>query len=672
MLIDLQQSHRVLLLLFSYLFRLVENTMNIVTDKSKGTDKEDEELEDVGLEETTGASDPIGNPHHEEEKGVTVPAGDMEHAPENNSANIIEARSDRKHPLMRWWLRILLILIVITVVIVVPTVLVGKDDDDGEEPTIVYGMIVDINDPEGGEIYPGRVVLDDKGRIAQIERDWDEKYVYSQYILPGFVDSHVHIESSLLVPSEFARLAVLHGTVATVSDPHEIANVLGLEGVRFMLENAGQVPFHFFFGAPSCVPATPFETAGAEITVADIIELFQDDRITMLSEMMNYPGVLGDDELVLTKIAAAKDANRPVDGHAPGLKGNLAAAYISHGISTDHECFTLGEAQDKLSFEMKVQIREGSAARNFEDLYPIIGEDPTNVMFCTDDAHPDFLARQEIDYHVKRSVYLGFDLYDVLRIASKNPIEHYNLPVGLLREGDSADFIVVDNLYDFNVLETWIKGVKVAEDGVSLIDSVPIITMNNFGATEIDTADIARDYTGLVRVILAHDGDLITSEEEHLITDKDVLKLVVVNRYEDAPPAVAYVKGFHLETGAISSSVAHDSHNIVAVGVSDEDIVNAVNAVIAHQGGLAVSGNGTTEVLPLPVAGLMSDGDAFAVAELYSRIDQRAKEYGSLFRAPFMTLSFMALLVIPNLKLSDMGLFDSSTFQFVAVPVPVD
>ena len=476
------------------------------------------------------------------------------------------------------------------------------------------------------------------------------------------------------MPSEFARLAVRHGTVATVSDPHEIANVLGRAGIQFMLDNAEQVPFYFFFGAPCCVPATPFETAGAELNVTDIEELFQDDRIKYLSEMMNWPGVLYDDPIVLAKIKVAKDNGRPVDGHAPGLTGEDAKTYIEHGITTDHECYLFEEATDKLSFGMKIQIRQGSAARNYDVLHPIIDTNPDNVMFCTDDAHPDYLLEQDVDYHVRKSMELGYDIFDVLRIASKNPIEHYSLPVGMLRVGDSADFIVVDSLqHDFNVLETWIKGAKVADQGEALFESVPVELMNNFKATPISVADIARNHSAMpVRVIQVHDGDLITTSEVHNLTEPDVLKLVVVNRYQknaSRHPAVAYTQGFGLHTGAIASSVAHDSHNIVAVGVTDEDIVDAINAVIAVEGGLVVVGNGTTQVLNLPVAGIMSNRDAFFVAEQYSFLDARAKEYGSPFRAPFMTLSFMALLVIPELKLSDMGLFDGMNFEFVDVEV---
>jgi adenine deaminase len=556
----------------------------------------------------------------------------------------------------------LLALSVVVGLLVVATVCAVFFGRSSSSKYIVSGWVVDIY---RNETFPGVIIIDD-GHILKIERVTHE--VPKQFILPGFVDSHVHVESSLLIPSEFSRLAVRHGTVATVSDPHEIANVLGVEGINFMLENAETVPFHFFFGAPSCVPATPFETAGSSITLDDIEQLFHDDRIKFLSEMMNYPGVLNDDPIVLDKIKAALDTGRVVDGHAPGLKGDQARIYASHGITTDHECYMLDEAQDKIKYGMKIQIRYGSAAQNFGVLHPIIGQCPDKAMFCTDDSHPDFLKDREIDYHVRESIKLGYNLFDVLRIASKNPVQHYQLPVGLLREGDSADFIIVDNLSDFNVLETWIMGEKVFQNGTSLLESIaPTLTPNKFAARVIDVTDIARNDTGRqVRVIVAEDGMLVTKEEIHLRDDIDVLKLVVLNRYEDhAVPAVAYIKGFNFQRGAIASSVAHDSHNVIAVGWTDEDIVNAINAVIQSKGGLAVSNMGQTDVLPLPIAGLMSSEDGFAVAERYSHLNLLAKELGTTFRAPFMTLSFMALLVIPALKLSDQGLFDGTNFTFV-------
>ncbi|MCA8832681.1 adenine deaminase [Hymenobacter pini] len=504
------------------------------------------------------------------------------------------------------------------------------------------------------------------------------------YALPGFVDAHVHVESSLLVPSEFARLAVVHGTVATVSDPHEIGNVLGVAGVQYMLRNGAQVPFKFCFGAPSCVPATPFETAGAEITAQDIELLFRDHpEIGYLAEMMNWPGVLNRDEQVMEKIRLAQQYNRPVDGHAPGLRGEDAARYASAGISTDHECFTAEEALDKLAVGMKVLIREGSAARNFEALIDLLPEHYENLMFCSDDKHPDTLVLGHINQLVQQAVARGQDVLQVLRVACRNPVEHYRLPVGLLREGDPADFIVVDNLRDFTVQQTYLNGELVAENGCSLIDGVPVSVINNFNTNPILPTDFqlpAPQQAATIRVIECFDGQLITARhdvparvEKGLVLPniaQDVLKLTVVNRYQPAPPAVAFIQGFGLQGGALASSVGHDSHNITAVGCDDESLARAVNMVIEARGGLAVvAPDGRELILPLPVAGLMSDQPGAAVAAAYTAVDALAKELGSTLQAPFMTLSFMALLVIPSLKLSDKGLFDGEAFRFVEAVV---
>ena len=520
----------------------------------------------------------------------------------------------------------------------------------------VEGNIVDIHN---GEIYPGVVIMDDQGRIADIRRKQESSLSCNhRFILPGFVDAHVHVESSLLIPSEFARLAVRHGTVATLSDPHEIANVCGMDGIRFMLENASKVPFHFYFGAPSCVPATPYETAGAVVSTRDIQNLFLDPRIAYLAEMMNWSGVLQKDPIVLSKLQAARDARRPIDGHAPGLRGQSVQDYAAHGISTDHECFTLDEAHDKLAAGMKVQIREGSAARNFDALHPIIGTHADRVMFCCDDTHPDLLEQRHIDHHVRRSIQLGYDMFQVLRIASKNPIEHYGMDVGLLRSGDSADFIVVDNLVDFHVYETWIKGRMVAQNKKCLFPGVGPIKnpINHFVRRDISQADLAVEHSfgDLVRAIVPRDGELVTGEEHLDPADPDVLKIVVINRYEDKPPAVAYIKGFGLHTGALASTVAHDSHNLVAVGCSDRDIVDAVNALIKVKGGLSVAANSRVEVLPLPIAGLMSDKEASWIAHEYSHIDQRAKEYGSCLRAPFMYVNCIVLTSSLCISLNNM------------------
>ncbi len=528
------------------------------------------------------------------------------------------------------------------------------------------GLILDL---PSRQAFCGHVFVEG-GRIARVVPD--DSVEPSQTILPGFVDAHVHVESSLLVPSEFARMAVVHGTVATVSDPHEIANVCGIDGIRFMLNNAAAVPFTFAFGAPSCVPATPFETAGAEITADHINELLADPRIHYLSEMMNWPGVLHNDPVVLEKLAIAHKHGKSIDGHAPGLKGAQAAAYARHGITTDHECFTLQEALDKIAVGMKILIREGSAARNFDALHPLLGSHPNSVMFCCDDAHPDMLLTGHINRHVLCALNLGYEMFDVLCAASLNPIRHYGLDVGLLQPGDSADFIVVDNLQDLNVLQTFIKGTLVAESSSSNIQSVATTSINNFHRAPVTLEDVSIATPPIARVIVAHDGQLVTTEEHLPPLDPDVLKLCVVNRYREAPVSVGYVKGFGLQRGALASSVAHDSHNIVACGVDDASIVQAINAVIAERGGLSVAADGMVHVLPLPVAGLMSADDAWRVAAKYTELDARAKFLGSPLRAPFMTLSFMALLVIPQLKLSDKGLFDGLSFQFVSVDASVE
>lgn len=532
------------------------------------------------------------------------------------------------------------------------------------------GNIVDLVEKK---IFPGTVVVRD-GRIASITPSTDPSL--KQFILPGFIDAHVHVESSMLVPSEFARLAVTHGTVATISDPHEIGNVLGTKGVEYMIRNGSMVPFHFYFGAPSCVPATSFETAGATITAEEIRALFVKNKLKYLSEMMNYPGVLNRDPLVMDKIQVAKELGLPIDGHAPGLRGADVARYISAGISTDHECYTLPEALDKVKEGMKIIIREGSAAKNYEALHPLIGSHPDLVMFCSDDKHPNDLVQGQINELVKRSIVThGYDTMDVLRCACYNPIKHYNLDVGYLQPGQSADFIVVDNLRDFNVQKTYIKGQLVAENGQTLISSIKNETMNHFHTSPKREEDFAiKGSGGTIQVIQALDGELITNKLEaqakvdqgNLISDveQDILKLAVVNRYSDAPLALAFIKGFGLKQGALASCIAHDSHNIIAVGVKDEDICRAVNAIIENKGGVALASEGHVDVLPLPVAGLMSPEDGYTVAANYSSLEEKAKKLGTPLRDPFMTLSFMALLVIPSLKLSDKGLFDGTSFTF--------
>lgn len=498
------------------------------------------------------------------------------------------------------------------------------------------------------------------------------------FLLPGFIDAHVHVESSMLVPSEFARLAVVHGTVGTISDPHEIANVCGMQGVEYMIDNGKQVPFHFFFGAPSCVPATPFETAGGEISAADIQELMARPEILYLAEMMNWPGTVNRDPLVMEKIQITKQQGKPIDGHAPGLRGELAQKYVSAGPSTDHECFTYEEALEKIKLGMKISIREGSAAKNFEALIDLIDDYPEMLLFCSDDKHPDNLALSHINELVCRAVAKGKNTFDVLRAACINPIIHYSLPVGQLREGDGADFILVKDLENFEVLATYIQGQKVAENGKSLIPRIKNEVINNFSTSLKTPTDFQISGLGeKVRVIEALDGQLITPEVEGEIIlknglaesnpEQDILKITVVNRYQDTPPAIAFIKNFGLKSGAIASSVGHDSHNIIAVGLDDASICSAVNLLIEAKGGVSAVWGDQKEVLPLPVGGIMSPEDGYEVAAAYTRIDRLAKEMGSTLNSPFMTLSFMALLVIPDLKLSDKGLFDGKKFEFTEV-----
>ena len=550
-------------------------------------------------------------------------------------------------------------------------------------PTQPYSVIGNLVDIPNKRIYGATLWIED-GHIKRIEAISEPINPALPYIMPGFIDSHVHIESSMLVPSEFARLAVLHGTIGTISDPHEIANVCGVAGVEFMIENGKQTPFKFFFGAPSCVPATIFETAGAEVNEKEVDALLSRPEIYYLSEMMNFPGVLHNDPVVMAKIKAAQKHNKPVDGHAPGLRGEAAKKYIDAGISTDHECFTIEEAQEKLEYGMHIIIREGSAAKNFEALYSIIDTHTNKVMLCSDDKHPDSLAAGHINTICARAVAKGLDVFNILQTACINPVKHYKLPVGLLNPGDPADFIVVKDLVHFEVTSTYINGELVANHGISNIKSVATNPINNFDCKKIEAGALIiseNEYpnkNGIIPVIEALDGQLITNklmlagslQNGNWVTDttNDILKIVVVNRYHTAPIAKAFIKNFGLTHGAIASSVAHDSHNIVAVGVDDASIAAAINLVIEAQGGVSVV-NGANEtasskVLALPVSGLMSAADGFEVASTYTIVDLEAKALGSKLGAPFMTLSFMALLVIPHLKLSDKGLFNGDDFNF--------
>jgi len=512
------------------------------------------------------------------------------------------------------------------------------------------------------------------GKITKIEAI---PHAPSHFIIPGFIDAHIHIESSMLVPSEFARVAVKHGTVATVSDPHEIANVLGIEGVEYMIENGDKVPFKFYFGAPSCVPATSFETAGAHLGPEEIDYLLQKKDIVYLAEMMNYPGVLSGEEEVLDKIHIAKRYGKKIDGHAPGLRGEACKNYIANGISTDHECISYEEGKEKISYGMKVLIREGSAAKNFDALIPLLSEYPEAIMFCSDDKHPHDLIHGHINQLVSRAIKLGYDLFDVLQAAIRNPIEHYGLDVGQLRVNDPADFIIVKDLIEFEVEKTYINGELVFSDGSIHFPAPPFALPNNFSRNRIEAAFLqVKEGNGNYRVIELIDGQLITKETSHFLSAdangntstnvaQDILKIVVLSRYDQNKAAIAFVKGFGFKKGAIASSVAHDSHNIIAVGCTDEDLEKAINTLIDNRGGISVYDGNSIDSIPLEVAGLMSAKNGEELALDYERLFDKSNAMGSTLFDPFMMLSFCALLVIPELKLSDMGLFNANTFNFV-------
>ena len=535
------------------------------------------------------------------------------------------------------------------------------------------GQIVDLVQ---SRIFPGEIFVDD-GIITEIK---ELPSAEQRFIMPGFIDAHIHIESSMVPPSEFARMAVCHGTVAAVCDPHEIANVIGVEGVDYMIKSGERGHFKFCFGAPSCVPATPFETSGFTLDAKTINDLMARDDIYFLSEMMNYPGVLADDPEILQKLAAAKRHGKPIDGHAPMVTGDDIKKYIASGISTDHECYAIEDAQEKLELGMKILIREGSAAKNFDVLIPLMAKYPEMLMFCSDDKHPNDLIKGHINLLVKRALQKGYKLMDVLRAASLNTVKHYHLKVGLLQLGDDADFIVVDNFTDLNVLKTYIKGRLLAENGVSLMHRRKEEACNNFHAVPITADDLrVADEGKRIKVLACMDGNLITNTivaspkvvDGNIVSDtsRDILKMVVLNRYEQAKPTIGFINHIGLKRGAIATSVAHDSHNIVAVGCSDEDIARAINLLVYTKGGMVACSETEFALLPLPIAGLMSLEDINRVAEDYARADSLAHEFGCELYSPFMTLSFMALLVIPELKLSDKGLFDVTQFNFTSLMV---
>ncbi|MEW5846857.1 MAG: adenine deaminase [Bacteroidota bacterium] len=514
----------------------------------------------------------------------------------------------------------------------------------------------------------GAMLLVRDGIIEAIEESHNVDHVY---IMPGFVDSHVHIESSMLIPTRFAEVALRHGTVAAVTDPHEVANVAGIEGVRFMIENSRHSKMKIFFGAPSCVPASPVDECFQPFTALEIAELLELPEVTHLAEMMNFPGVINQNPTVKAILNEALVRNKPIDGHAPGLNGNSLVNYVSAGISTDHECFTLDEAKQKIGLGMKVLIREGSAAKNFDALHPLIRINPPMVMFCTDDCHPDELLQGHINRHVQKAISLGYDLFDVLQVASVNPVKHYKLNVGLLQVGDPADFIMVDNLKEFNVLSTFVNGIKVAEHKASKSTSIP----NYVFPESFDFSKLKIEFKtkSLVKVIKVIEGELITDIFKTSVPvngydlDNDILKIVVLSRYNPNNVGVGLIKGFGMKTGAIAASIAHDSHHIVAIGTSDQSIVKVIEYILTNRGGICYYNDKEILGLSLPYFGLMADVDPSIAAKNYSHINTKLKNDGCKLHAPFMTMAFMSLSVIPHLKLTPAGLFDVDAFKLTSI-----
>lgn len=534
----------------------------------------------------------------------------------------------------------------------------------------IKGKIIDI---VNRKTFNGIVQIKD-GKIFNIE---ESSEIFTNFILPGFVDAHVHIESSMLNPTEFSRLAVAHGTVGTVSDPHEIANVCGIAGIQYMIDDAKNTPVKIHFNAPSCVPATGFETSGANLDSKDISNILEKDEIVALGEMMNYPGVIYEDEEVHKKIKASLNLNKPVDGHAPELSGKGLDKYINSGISTDHECASLDEALEKLEKGMYIQIREGSAAKNFDQLHSLLSSHPDKCMLCTDDSHPDDLSKGHINAIAAKAIKHGHNIYDVLRAASLNAIKHYNLNIGLLQIGDPADFIICSDITNFNVISTYIDGEPIFDNDRVLFQNSEIKLINNFNLKKtFNPSDFEiKSENRLFKIIKAFDGSLLTDMFEFQLPMRNgviytdplmgINKITVINRYiENSKPVIGFIQGFNFTTGAIASTVAHDSHNIIAIGADDKSISMAINRLIKSKGGLALYDGNETLHLPLPIAGLMSNENAQLIANAYEIINNKTHALGCSLNSPFMTMAFMALLVIPKLKIGDKGLFDVEKFKF--------
>lgn len=553
---------------------------------------------------------------------------------------------------------------------------------------MTYSITGNLVDVINETIIPSEVTIEN-GIIADIN---SIKTKCDNFIIPPFVDSHLHFESSMLMPSEFARNAAIHGTVGIISDPHEIANVLGMEGIKYFIDDIKNVPTKIFFGAPPCVPATDFETAGATITTEDIEELFKNYKLNLLSEVMNFPGVINDEENIINKIKIAKTYGKVIDGHCPKLTENDLKKYINAGISTDHEVTKCSEAEEKIANGMIIQIRNGSAAKNFNRLYPLIDKYPDKLMFCSDDLEPNDLKKGHINLIVKEAIKRKMNIMNILKIASINPIKHYNINVGTLKIKEPADFLIVNNLNDMEIIKTFCNGNIIAENGSTNIKYKKPKIINNFNAEPIKIEDIQlkisnknQNKTNVnVNVIRIMKKTIITQREIHNLevkngyimpkinrTKEEINKLVIVNRYKkDTKPAVAFVVGFGFDMMAIASSVSHDSHNIIAIGGDDMLICEAINKVIEAKGGIAVTWGNKNKlyhrILKLPIAGLISDLNIEEVTKTMDII-KKAAEIESKTNSPFMMLSFLSLLVIPEIKLSDKGLFDVNKFEFMNI-----
>jgi adenine deaminase len=533
---------------------------------------------------------------------------------------------------------------------------------------VVEGQLVDV---VNGKVVPSGVVMEG-GKFTEIVTLAEAP---NRYLLPGFIDSHIHIESSQLCPSRFAEASVPHGTTAVVSDPHEIANVLGVKGIDLMLEDASNVPLRIFLTAPSCVPATQYERSGATIGVAEIESMLKDPRFVGLGEVMDVQGVLRDDPGIIAKIKAAKAFWKGIDGHCPGLVGNDLVKYINAGMRTDHESITADEAEEKYFLGMWIQVREGSASRDLRSLMPFAKTH--ECMLVSDDLRAKDLVNGHLDVLLRKAVALGMPPMHAIRAVTAWPAWHYNLPGGSVAVGRTADLVVVDDLRNFNVRQVFIAGRLVAEDGVPLFLAEPRTNGLGIlprGLVGEDMLLPAKGEKVSVKVIEAfpdriESGSLITElpvrdGRVRAMPDQDVLHIALVNRYVDERPVLGFIKGFGLKRGAMATSVAHDSHHLLAVGASPDDMAKAIN-VVSRSGGFAVCEENEVSTLPLEVAGLMSTSPARVVAQIENDLVELLVGMGCRLPAPFMTLSFQSLLVVPELKIGDRGLFDTRRMEVV-------